>query len=543
MVSIRLHRIGSEGLAESPTRVALQRESYEAAVDEGGAQEIRLHRIGAEVLAKSPTKVAVQREVYEAAVTEGGAQEVQLHRIGAGGLAKSPPRVALQRISYEAVTDQGTAQEIRLHRIAVEVLARGALPPPEPLPLAENLSFFMQNWVDKVVIETAYQTDVFRAPNTGAEERTSRTQRPDRVMELYWMRNTKAEIHQLLKLLRRLTDENLQIPLYPDVVDVTSALTPIGFSVSCDTSNRRFFVGARVLMFPAANTYVAAEDAIVRTIESLTGSSLTFTEAHGMTVAANTLAVVPLIDCEIALDPAVLMQTDEAGEVRLTVREVHSNNALPPFRVGNPDGAVMRNGYPVFEPDVNWLSGLASTFRRNGAEQRQGLRVTPVPEGERFVLETNFNLSPLVREDWAFTAGFFDSRRGRARAFWVVDRHDTYTMISNLATSVTIEPFGEFEDFEQYWLEDHIGVGIVMEDGNVYVATVFSITDNGSTWKLTLDIGQTLPILDPTEIVRLARARLSRFETDAMRETWETNTISTVSLTTVEVPNEKEVEF
>lgn len=468
---------------------------------------------------------------------------VREHRIGLGGLAESPPRPAVQRVSMEVAADEGTAQPVRMHRISFSILARGALPPPEPLPLATDLHFFMQNWVEKVVIETAYQTDVFRSPTTGAEERTSRTQRPDRMMELYWMRSGEDEIRELLRLLRRFTDEQLQVPIYPDVVDVTSALTTNDTTVSCNTRNRRFFVGARVLLFPKTLTYVTAAQAMIRTIESLTAASLTFTEIHGTTAAANTLAVVPLMDCEVVLEPEVTMQTETVGEVRMTLREVHSKNALPPLQVGQPDGSFVRNGYPCFEIGPDWSDGLRTTYVRYGTENREGLRNVTTVEGERYVLQTEWQLSPLDRDEFYYVAGFFDSRRGRGRAFYVVDRHDLFTPISNLSNAVFVQPKGTFAEFEKHWTDSHCGVGFLMEDGTVYVATVFSVSDNGSSWVLSLNLGQTLPILDMSQVVRFGRARLSRFSTDAMRETWHTNETCEVSLRTIEVPNEKPVEF
>lgn len=543
MVAVRNHRIGLSALAESPPRPGVGRVDIEIVADEGTAQPVRMHRIGVSVLAKSPAQVAPQRVSAEILAEEGGAQQVRLHAINSGALAKSLPRVGVQRASFEVVTGQGGAQQVRMHRLSFSILARGSLPPPEPLPLAADLHFFMHNWVEKVVIETSYQTDVFRSPSTGAEERTSRTQRPDRLMELSWLRDGEDEVRELLRLLRRLTAENIQVPIYPDAVEVTSALTTNDTTISCNTRNRRYFVGARVLVFPKTLTHVTAAQAMIRTIDSLTASSLTFTVVHGTTANANTLAVVPLMDCEIVLEPEARMQTDTVAEVRMTVREVHSKNALPPLAIGQPDGAVVRNGYPVFEFGPDWSDGLSTTYLRNGFENREGLRNVPTPEGERFVLKTEWVMQPLVRDEFNFVAGFFDTRRGRCRAFYVIDRHDLFNPISNLSNAVFVQPKGTFEEFEKYWTEDHCGVGFVMNDGSIYVARVFSVTDNGSTWVLSLDLGQTLPILDMTEVSRFGRARLSRFAADVLRETWHTTDVCEITLSTIETPNEKPVEF
>ena len=543
MVAIRTHRIGSGGLAHSPTRVGVHRVSYEAAVDQGAAQGLLVHRVGVSVFAKTPTTVGAHRVSYEAAVDAAGAQELRIHRVGNCVFMKAPPRIGVHRVSYEAAADAGGAQPLRVHRVSYSVLGRSSIPSPTPIALASELHFFLHNWVSQVTIETSYTTDVFRSPRDGAEERTSKSQRPERILEISWLRSTEDEIRELLRQLRRLSAENIQIPLYPDDTLVTGSWVAADSTVTCDTRAKRFFAGGRVVLYPRDLTHISDTQAIVRTISSLTGGSLTFTEALGVGASASTYNVVPLLDCEIILEPSSVMRTDLVGDVSLTVREIHGSNALPPLATGNPDGAQVRNGYPVFETDPDWSNGLKVSYLRYGAEQRTGLRLVPTVDSTRAVLTQEWNLGPLVRAEYGFIAGFFDSRRGRGRAFWVIDRHDTFSMISNLSNTIFVTPKGSFEEFEKVWTETSAGAGIVLNDGTTYVVKVFSVNNNGSTWSLTLAVGQSLPILDATQITRFSRARLSRFSTDVIREVWRTTGICEITLDTIETPNEKEVTF
>lgn len=545
MVAIRLHRLGTESLLDSPSQVGVNRVSYETAAEQTGGGETRLHRLGVEVLAKVPYTAAVQRVSYEAAAEQTGGGEVRLHRLGVEALIDNSVTVAVQRVSYEAaLLGGGIGGAVQFHRLGVEILARTGVPNPVPIALAADIEFFMHNWAEEVEIETSYETDVTRSQATLAEERRSLYQRPARVVKIRWTRMGKTEIYQLRLLLRRLTNENLQIPLYCDAIEIGADAGALDTLFQVETFNRRFYVGARVLFFPSAVTYITRADVKVGIITELTADTIKIDAAIGTAVTAGAWSVVPLIDCEEVLDPDVTFETAEVADVELTVREKRGPNALPPITVGLPPGFPTRLGRPVFEIESNWINGIVTSYKRHGTEQRVGRRLVPLKDGERYSQVQNWNLSPIRRDEWYRIASMFDSRRGRAESFWAIDREFTWTVSNTTDVFVEIVPFGRFVDFNQIWTEQNIAVAIKMKDGEIHLMQVNTVVDNGSSWRLTAVGGQSIELgIDLSQIKFVARARLSRFDSDTLKESWITNNVCGVRLKTIETQNEKTVDF
>ena len=543
MVAIRIHRLGVEALLDAPPQVAATRVGYEAALAETGGGTIRIHRLGVEVLAQRAPQVGVQRVGYEAALPETGGGAIQLHRLGVEVLFDNSQMVGVQRVGYEAALLGTGGGALQLHRLGIEILAKTGVPNPVPLALAADIEFFLHNWVDEVEIETSYETDIGRSPDTLAEERRSLWQRPQRLMTLRWTRMSKTEVYQLRLLLRRLTGENIQIPIYPDVAVINADVGLTDLQLFADVSNRRYYVGARVLIFRADLTYVTMADVKTGIITEIAADYLKVDVAPGV-LAANEWAVVPLLDCEILLDPEVTAETAEVSDVRLEVRERRGRNSLSPFVVGLPPGFSTRLGLPIFEIEPNWIRGVTTTYKRHGTEQRIGRRLTPLPDGTRYSQAQDWNLSPVERLDWYRIASMFDSRRGRALAFWAIDREFSWTVSNTTSIFIDIVPFGRFVDFNQIWTESNIAAAIRMKDGKIHLMQINTVSDNGSFWRLTAVGGQSIeqPI-DLSQIDFVARARLSRFDSDAMVETWRTNTVAEIRLRTIEVQNEKSVDF
>lgn len=544
MVAIRLHRFSGESLTESDPQTSVTRVSYETAAEQSGSGAVSLHRFAGEVLAKSPARIAEQRISYETAAAQSGSGAILEHRFSAEILIRNAVQIAVQRMSYETAAPQSGSGAISLHRFAGEMLARTGVPNPTPISLAADIEFFLHNWVDEVEIETAYETDVIRSPDTLAEERRSLYQRPQRTMTLRWLRQGKSEVYQLRLLLRRLTGENLQVPLYPDVQQLSEDAASNATQIFLDTRDRRFFVGARVLFFPTNTTYITRTDVHVGVIQTMTASWIEIGASLGVAMTAGSWSAVPLLDCEILLDPAVTWETAEVGNVQLEVREIRGKSALPPMAVGVGSGFPRRLGRPIFEIEPNWLRGIKTTYRRYGSEQRVGRRLVPLLDGGRYVQVQDWDLAPVERSDWYRIAAHFDTRRGRAESFWVIDREFSWTVANTTSIFVDIVPFGRFVDFDQIWTESNIAVAIRMKSGEIHLMQVNSVSDNGSFWRLTAVGGQTIedPI-DLSQIDFVARARISRFDTDAMREVWKTNNVCEIRLRTVETPNEKTVDF
>lgn len=543
MVAIRLHRYAVEALLDAPPQIGVNRLSYEAAVAETTGGSIQLHRMGVEVLAKVEPKVGVQRLSYEAAVEEAAGGAIQLHRMGVEVLLGNIPEIGIQRISYEAAVEETIGGAIQLHRFAIEALARTGVPNPTPLALATDIEFWMHNWADEVEIETGYSTDVIRSPETLAEERRSLMQRPERTMKIVWLRSSFDEAYQLRLMLRRMTNENIQIPLYPEATEITQDVGVSDTRIYADVDNRRFFAGGRVLIFPTTSTYISRTAVKTAKITTLKSNFIEVDVAPGI-LKAQQWSIVPLIDCEKMLDPTINALTGEVYEIKLDVREYKGKNSLPPVTVGLRAGFPIRLGRPVFFIEQNWIRGITTTYKRYGTDQRIGRRLVPLPEGDRYSQKQKWNLAPILRPDWFRILSLFDSRRGRAESFWCVDLEFTWSLALTSSGFIDVVPYGRFVDFNQNWTEQNMAAAIVMKSGEIHLAQIVNVIDNGSTWRLTIAAGQSIedPI-DLTQIDFFARARLTRFDSDTLSEKWITNNVVNVKLSTIEVQNEKTVDY
>jgi hypothetical protein len=544
MVAIRLHRLGVEALLDAPPKVGVQRISAETAAETTGGGPIRIHRLGIEVLAQFPAKVGVQRVSAETAALTTGGGELRLHALAIEVLLSNIPAIAMHRISTEtaALTTGGGA--LRAHRLGLEVLARTGVPAPTPLTLAADIEFWMHNWADTLEIETSYSTDVIRSPETGAEERRSLIQRPVRTLTARWTQMSQERVHQLRLMLRRLPNDNVQLPLYCDATELTASASAVDTQFFLDADNRRFFVGGRVLFFEHTKSFVSRTEAKTGIITELTAASITVDVAPGVSMTAGHWAVVPLIDCELVLEPSVTWETAEVANVEITFREHRGPNALPPITVGLPPGFPRRLGRPIFEIEPNWIRGIDTSYPRYGSEQQVGRRLVPLTEGTRYNQLQTWDLAPIERPDWYRIASMFDSRRGRAETFWAIDREFILTVSNTTSIFVDIVPFGRFEDFDDIWTESNLGVAIKMKDGQIHLMQVNTVADNGSFWRLTAAGGQS--IADPIVLADIdfcARARISRFNSDSMRETWHTNNVCDIRLQTIETQDEQSIDF
>ena len=545
MVDIRLHRLGVEALLDAPPQIAVERASYEVAALQGGSGSVRLHRMAVEVLAKKDPILGVQRASYEAAALAGGSGPVQLHRLALEALLGNlPSQVAVERMSYEAAALAGGSGAIRLHRMAVEVLGRTGVPDPVPLPLAADNEFFMHNWADELEMETSYLTDVGRSPDTLAEERRSLIQRPERVLTLRWLRASQTEVYQLRLLARRMTFENLQIPLYQDASTLTASAGVIDTTFSLDLTGRRFFRGARVLFCRSTSTYVTRTAAIIRTITSLAGAAITVDSATGVDMQAGEWDIVPLIDIDYVDEPEIEMLTDRVASVSLTVREHRGENSLPPIAVSVAPGFPFRLGRSVFEIQSNWARGIVTRYVPQGGTQRIGRKLVPYRDGTRYAQRQDWDLAPIQRKDFERVLGHFDAMRGRSKSFWTIDQERELTLALTSSAFIDVNPFGRFEDFDQLWTEAGVAAAIKMRDGTIYLVQINTVLDNGSTWRLTIVAGQALPpVIDLTQVDYFARARISRFFDDVMRESWSTREVCSVRLSTIEAQNERNADF
>lgn len=544
MVAVRVTRHAAEVLAEAPPQVAADRQEVEAAVlDEAGTGAVEITRFGAEVLVKTPAYAGVDRQEAEAAVLdEAGTGAVRVTRFGAEVLAEIPPLAGVDRQEAEAaVLDEGSTAAVRITRFGAEVLVRVGVPAPSSRALPTGLDWFLHNWVDGIEMETAYSTSISRSPITNAEERLALVERPSRAISTTWNGLSRTELDRLTVTLRRATRDQLVVPLYQDAVLVNATSPVLQKAIYCDPRYRRYYNGGRVAIFPAtATTFIDADDVDLAVIDQVLSDRILLTTNVAQEYQAKLWIVVPLMHTEIVLEPTIKQFTTDKSQAQLEMLEIQAASALPPSFTGtNPDGWQEQLGYPVFEIDPNWAEGVDTTYMRYGQTRLEGRKQVVVPEGDRYVQVQDYDLL-LERPDFWRVLQLFDSRRGRMGAFLQIDLEHLWTVTDTDPQFISITPFGDFTDFEDGFTDY---VGIVMNDGTVYVRKVNTIQDVGGSWRITIVAGNDLPTIDVSQIARCSRARLVRFASDAFPERWHTTEVCESRVRTIEVLNEKEVDI
>lgn len=540
MVTVRVQRHAVEALAEAPATAGVFRQELEAAFDDSGTPTVRVQRQGIEVLAKAPATARNFRQEIEAAFDDAGTPTARVQRQGVEVLAKTPAKVGVFRQEAEAAFDDAGTPPVRVQRQGIEILARVGVPPPTPLAYPAGLDLFLHNWANELRLETSYLTDVTRSPSTLAEERRALLERPGRLLSVRWTRGERDELDRLLVTLRRFTKANLKVPLYMDAVLISGDSPTLQTEITCDPRFRRYFNGAQVAVIPVGKTFLQPVDIDLYTLAKVLPDRLETTLNLSQLYTAGDFLVVPLIDLELELQPGVTFLNDDTADVTLELAEIIGKSALPPsFTGGVPDGWNTQLGLPVFEIAPNWANGVRAAYRRYGQTRREGRKDVRIPDGPRYVQEQQHDLL-LDRPDFWRVLQFFDSRRGRMGAFWEIDQEALWTVTDTDPQFIDVSPFGDFNDFVADFTEH---AGIVMEDGTVHIREINTIQDVTGSWRLSLVQGNDLPAIDVSQIARFSRARIKRFQSDALEERWSTTDTVRISLLTVEVLNEKEIDL
>ena len=548
MAELRIVREALEALANSPVRAGVTRMGHEVAAADGGTgAELTIFRAAVEIIADRDPETSVTRMGHEVAAADGGTgAELTVFRQAIEILIEIPTTIGATRMGHEvAAVDGGTGANLSVVRAAIEVIGSVGVTPPVPLALATTVDFFINNWASQVEMESSYETDVTRSPFTLTEERRSSRQRPQRSITYRWTRDSLEEYDRMVVFLRRLTNENIQGLLFQDFANVTAAQGPSDAVIHCDAAYKRFFPGQRILVSKMPDGFQAHASVEVLTILAASSIAIKTTTVPSQVFdPADNWTVFPIIDCEKKLDTEQLDETTQTIDMGIELHEFRGPSALPPTVVGLPDGWETAFGLPTWKIEPNWINGVTKGYHRYGTMQSQGRHPgRPAVEGDRYAQTQSYSLL-LDRPDFWRVLNFFDSRRGRTLAFWAVDREFVWNVVDTDPNFIDVTPFQDFADFNAIWTDDHAGAGIVMNDGTIHIVHINTVQDIGGVWRLTLVFGESLPDpIDVTEIDYFARARTSRFRSDAMKEAWETSEVVRITLSTIETINEQDVDF
>jgi hypothetical protein len=421
-----------------------------------------------------------------------------------------------------------------LHKFSMEVLAT-----PFPLASAATLpsgvtDLFVHNWATDLSMETAYSTAVAGSNDNDVEERRGLLSRPHRTATVVWAGLTKERLAALLPTLRKMTDSQWVCPLYQDQVYLDQEFTSGGTILYCQPQQRRVHIGGRVAIIAFTGNYYPSNVAY-RTVAAKQASYITVDSAVNFDLVPGKALILPCMDVEYTMEPSINLHTDQTATVTLELQEIVGASALPPSWVGLPDGFDTYDGLPIFDPSHDWSVDRRVTYKRSGSQSQMGRGVVTDLRGDHARLLTFWSLGMQRSDAWGII-NFFDSRMGRLIPFWTIDPETIWTCNGVGTGYVDVEPLGDSTDFQ----DDFTHVGLRLADGTKIVRPVSSFVITGNYWRV--QVSTNFPSgLSVSDVQGVARARKSRFNSDALTETWRTDDWATIQIETIELLDDKEI--
>lgn len=536
MVEVQASRVSAEILAGEGTRSGVTRIETQVAGTTAGAVEVRCSRVAVEVLGSpAPIAGATRIETQTAGLPDAPV-EIQCSRLAVEVLGSQDTSCGVTRVDTQVAGKTTGAARVLASRVSVECLARqGSAGIVSPLALGNDAYAFLHNWASNATMTTSFKTSVVHDPETAAESRRGLVLKPFRTMTLEWLLCDGEDFSRLERLevfLRRITGSRFTVPIYMDQQEIGAAATSSATTISVSTRRARFFPGARVAIVQL-NAFNQPTSFSFHIISSMTNNSLTFNAALGVAVTANSI-VLPMMDCEVMLEVEGTYTTARVPSVSITVAEAPGASQLPPLRSDIPSGASVYDERPVWFEEPDWSDGVTKGRVRYGDRSSDGRADFVNAEGPRARQTHNYVLNGDRDSMWSVLE-FFESRRGRLRSFWHIDQ-DQYMTVASIDASGTfigITEIGNITDFS----EEMGHIGLIMEDGTYYVREAVTIQQILTVFRITLD-SPVASGLSPTDVVRFARARECRFDSDAITETWTHTGYCTITASIVELLNE-----
>jgi len=423
----------------------------------------------------------------------------------------------------------------------MSILVPSSLVDVEDSPLSSELwalaYLFLADWKLEASLETAYSTDVVSA-ETVSESRVGLINRPYRTMAVNLMGLNRDEGLSLKMVASRLAQAANLIPVYVDSSRLLSAADAEDTALACDTTNRRFQADGRIVVAEPTNGDGMFSQFEVAEIESLTDSEITLKAPLSGDFPAGS-KVMPLMEARLSLQNSGIYLTADTFEAQFAFIESTGEQTLTPTVAPGTDPAgfpLAEDGIPIMDRRFNWNSDVTGGIQREGGYSQLGRDSVVQAHGERARAVVGFAVTSLNRDDAFELLRFFESRGGRLHPFWILSPMCDYEASEITQTTVTVRAVGPEFDWA---FRPH--VGITLSNGTIYVAEVSGTTRIGLNDVVTFaDPLPSAPLIGDVRSVRMAHR--VRFSSDAMREAWITDETVSVSLSVVEVLQEKSVE-
>lgn len=390
--------------------------------------------------------------------------------------------------------------------------------------------FFHTNWASQQIIERVWPTDVSASFRTDAEDRRALTTKPRRVISMEWVGLTANLSSRILFQLARSQTISVEIPLYPDHAEVTGVA---GAVVTCDTTDRRFFAGKKIVIVDS--TAGTVERGVIL---SLTPTDITLTAVLTGTYGLGS-QIFPIIDAQPKLLHEGVYRHDQLIQLEATFKEQLGPTALPslvPVFGDDPLGFPSFQGLPILDMENNWRFTPTFVISRTGTDVVAGKGNTVSLGGLRPIFSYKLEFSPLTRAETLSLLEFFDSRRGRCLPFWLIPPQTAFTPVTGAGPDIVVEPLENILDISDFmtWF------AVIEKDGTIHIRDLSSVSTGGGGW--ILDPFTALPAIPLADIARVTMAHKVRFSSDSMEERWRHGSLSVIRAGVTELTNEKTVE-
>ena len=549
MADIRVHRHNHEVLAAALPLAHVTRMAAEVLHDqqpEAGAQ-IQVHRHNHEVLAEVPPASKVTRMAAEVVhdLEPDPAAGIQVHRHNHEVLGESIAVAKVTRMAAEVVHDlePDPAACIQVHRHNHEVLARSSVS-IDACELPQFWRFFGHNFLDEFILDTRYNTAISRSALSLAEDRTLKWQRPRRTASFRWSEKgpeDKRNLMDLMQTLRSSKTNDWVVPLACDEACLTQDALLGATVVEGDFTKRRFFIGARVALVARVgagfDVQTAAGDVQVHTAVIVGKESETrfiLDDPLPFAVSAGRATLTPLICVHPRMQDTLRKHHGTLWDVELEFEEKGGPTCLPSVADELPEGFDVYRGLPILRPRHDYSNPLNIEIFQEGQQVSLGRDLATFARGEDRV-KHSIRMFEDRDKGWDYVQ-FFESRRGRNRAFWLIDQEDLFEVLDIETNFIDVRALGDFTEFQKQMQF----FGFMMMDGTCYVREIITFNDLGGTWRLS--VGDPLPLgLSFQDVCLSGRGRYTRMLEDTMRERWAHTDAVRFDVKTISLPDEKDV--
>jgi len=519
MVDLKVSRVSAEILKADTPSVAVCRTGMQSGASRGAAVDALLSRVSAEVMVSEATKAATSRLGLQAGVNRAGSVDTLLSRVSAEILIGQPVQIAVSRLGMQAGASRDSTVDLALSRISSEVLGLPPAPAVVPAPIISHSFLDCHNWIQGFTMETEAMTSVGISGESERERRRGLRNAPIRTLQVIWEAVDEASSIRLHHAMRDAARAIFQLPLASDQIE---ASTISGSTITVDTTQGRWFKGARVVI---GHSELAQINLVTPTTLELVSPVVGSWPAE--------TPVAPVVDCSLIREPTAVYE--HGCLVSLTVNAVEAPGASQlPFLedFSYSEGSDYR-GYPVFRISPDWTSGVSKGISRpgTGSSFSDGRAPSTFTNSDRG--RVTHNMEFVTEEPWTLLK-FWESRRGRLYPFWKLDEAQD-SLIKVTAVDPSFIDFELTTDFDD-WKEGMDFIGLELNDGSFVVREAAVIQDVATSYRVTL--GDTLTGVSLSDIKYAAIARLTRFSKDVIKEQWISGCVMGTSLATIELLNE-----